>query len=119
MDYWERKEKLFKYVDGVRQFFPLAKEQLDTIARIISKYNSPVKNFLDLGCGDGFIGHFIYELYPNARGVFLDGSKEMIAKAQAKDLKHKSDFIIQNFGESNWLNCFKTKEKYDLIISGY
>lgn len=39
MNYWERKEKLFKYIDGVRQFFPLANEQLDTISRILEKYN--------------------------------------------------------------------------------
>jgi len=47
MKYWDRKEKLFKYIDGVRQFFPLAKEQLDTISRLIEKFNSNINTFLD------------------------------------------------------------------------
>lgn len=119
MKYWERKEKLFKYIDGVRQFFPLAKEQLDVISRIIEKYNPLINNFLDLGCGDGFLGRFIHELYPDAHGVFLDGSKEMIERAKQKDLDGRCDFIIQDFGKDDWTNSIITKEKFDLIISGY
>ena len=34
MIYWNREEKLFKYTDGVRQFFPLTDQQLRIIARI-------------------------------------------------------------------------------------
>jgi len=42
MNYWEQKEKLFKYIDGVGQFFPLASEQLNVISRIIEKYNPAI-----------------------------------------------------------------------------
>jgi len=35
MSYWDKKENLSKYVGGVRQFFPLAEEQLDMISRIM------------------------------------------------------------------------------------
>ena len=119
MKYWERKEKLFKYIDGVRQFFPLANEQLDTISRIIEKYNPSINNFLDLGCGDGFLGNFIYELYPNSHGIFLDGSKEMIEKAKQKELDNKSDFIIQDFSKTDWVNKIRLGENFDLIISGF
>ena len=96
MKYWERKEKLFKYVDGVRQFFPHAKEQLDTISRIIEKFNPSINTFLDLGCGDGYLGYFISSLYPDAHGVFLDLSKEMINKARKKDAGDKFEFFIQD-----------------------
>jgi predicted TPR repeat methyltransferase len=102
MKYWDRKEKLFKYVDGVRQFFPLAKDQLDTISRIIEKFNPSVEFFLDLGCGDGFLGHFINNLYPDSHGVFLDCSKEMILKAQEKDSNNNFEFVVQDFGDSDW-----------------
>ncbi|MFC2098254.1 hypothetical protein ACFLSP_00780 [Bacteroidota bacterium] len=54
MKYWDKKEKLYKYVDGVRQFFPLADDQLKVISRVIDKFNPNIKTFLDLGCGDGF-----------------------------------------------------------------
>ena len=84
MSYWDKKEKLSKYVGGVRQFFPLAEEQLDMISRIIEKFNPSINTFLDLGCGDGFLGYFIYELYPDAHGVFLDRSPEMVQRLKIK-----------------------------------
>lgn len=119
MTYWDRKEKLFKYVDGVRQFFPLAKEQLDTIARIVEKYNPSVTSFLDLGCGDGFVGYFVQELYPNSYGIFLDGSNEMIKKAKAKNSGNHCDYVVQDFGEDNWMESLEVNKSFDLIISGY
>ena len=119
MSYWDKKENLFKYVEGVRQFFPLAEEQLDTISRIIRKFNPSIKTFLDLGCGDGFLGHFIYQLYPDAHGVFLDLSPEMINKAENKDVDHKSEFVVQNFDDPDWYRSILTSRKFDLIISGY
>jgi len=119
MKYWDRKEKLFKYIDGVRQFFPLAKEQLDTISRLIEKFNSNINTFLDLGSGDGFVGHFIYRLFPNSHGVFIDISEEMINKARNKDSNHNSEFIVQDFSNSDWYKSIKSFDKFDLIISGY
>ena len=75
--------------------------------------------FLDLGCGDGFLGRFIYELYPDSKGVFLDISQEMIDKAMEKSLKGSTEFIVQDFGEDNWMSAINSTEKFDLIISGY
>lgn len=119
MNYWERKEKLFKYIDGARQFFPQAKEQLDIISRIVEKYNPAIQHFLDLGCGDGFLGHFIHQLYPTSHGVFLDCSEEMIHKARQRDQESLSEFIVCDFGETNWFETIKTADKFDLIISGF
>ena len=119
MNYWERKEKLYKYIDGARQFFPLASEQLDTISRIIDKYNPSINHFLDLGCGDGFLGHFIKRAYPKSQGVFLDCSNEMIEKAQIKDSKNEHEFIVQDFSNVHWFHIIKSAKKFDLIISGF
>ncbi|MFC2138354.1 class I SAM-dependent methyltransferase [Bacteroidota bacterium] len=119
MEYWERKEKLFKYIEGVRQFFPLAQEQLDIISRILDKYDIPINNFLDLGCGDGFLGNFIHRLFPESHGVFIDCSQEMINKAKERAAKSDSEYIVQDFGEDNWFNEIKSSKKFDLIISGY
>lgn len=119
MKYWDRKEKLFKYVEGVRQFFPLAQEQLDTISRILEKYNIPIHNFLDLGCGDGFLGNFIQRLFPDSHGVFIDISQEMINKAKEKSVKKDTEYLVQDFGEDQWYKAIKSVKKFDLIISGY
>jgi len=119
MNYWDKKEKLKKYAGGVRQFFPLAEEQLDMISRIIEKFNPSINTFLDLGCGDGFLGHFIYQLYPDAHGVFLDYSQEMIEKAKSKDADHNSGFVVMDFADPEWHRSIKTFRKFDLIITGY
>ena len=119
MNYWERKEKLFKYTEGVRQFFPLAEEQLEIISRIIEKFNPGIDSFLDLGCGDGFMGNFIYRLYPGSRGVFLDCSAEMIEKARARNTKKSSEFIVRDLGDKDWYKAIKTAGTFDLVISGY
>ena len=119
MNYWERKEKLFKYVDGVRQFFPLANEQLDVIARIVDKFNPKIESFLDIGCGDGFLGYFIHTLYSDTEGVFLDISNEMIEKAKNKDKNNRFEFIVQDLNEDNWSRKIESQKTFDLIISGY
>ncbi len=119
MNYWEQKEKLGKYIGGIRQYFPLASEQLDTIARIINKFNPQINTFLDLGCGGGFMGFFIYELFPDAHGVFVDVSEEMIKKARSENKKYHSDFIVQDFSKPDWNNSLPENLKFDLVISGY
>ncbi len=119
MIYWEQKEKLEKYIGGVRRFFPLAFEQLDTITRIISKFNPQVVSFLDLGCGDGFMGYYIFELFPESHGVFVDLSHEMIKKAAERRNTFQADFFVQDFSKEDWINSLPKELTYDLIISGY
>jgi len=119
MNYWERRDKLFKYTGGTRQFFPLAQEQLETVSRIIDTHNKDIISFLDLGCGDGFMGKFIYDMYPNSEGIFLDTSTEMIRKAQESGLKASTKFIVQDFGNDDWTSSLKSKTDFDLIISGF
>ena len=119
MIYWEQREKLDKYVGGIRRFFPLALEQLDTIARIISKFNPRVNSFLDLGCGDGFMGYYVFELFPESQGVFVDLSHEMIKRAEEKNSTFHADFCVCDFSKKDWINSLQIKRKYDLIISGY
>lgn len=118
-NYWERKDKLFKYTDGVRQFFPLATEQLETIDRLIDKFKPDLNSFLDLGCGDGFLGYFVHGQYPGSKGVFLDVSQQMIRKARSKDPEHRMEFVVRDFGEAAWFDSVASLGKFDLVISGY
>jgi SAM-dependent methyltransferase len=119
LKYWDRQEKLFKYTEGVRQFFPLADDQLKIIARMIDKFIPAIETFLDLGCGDGFLGHFIHKLFPDASGVFIDISEEMINKARARDMVHNPVFIIEDFGNPDWYKSISDFRNFDLVISGY
>jgi tRNA (cmo5U34)-methyltransferase len=92
---------------------------LDTIARILGKYRPGIDSFLDLGCGDGFLGYFLHELYPDAHGVFVDISSEMIEKAGRKSPDPAYEFIVKDSGKSNWYKSIRSAEKFDLVISGY
>ena len=119
MNYWERQEKLFRYIGGPRQFFPLSKESLDAISRILEKSGINVTTFLDLGCGDGYMGYFIKELFPDAKGVFLDISKEMIAKAREKNVQNNIEFVVEDFAEDNWRESITSTDKFDVVVSGF
>lgn len=96
MTYWNQKDKQFKYISGVRQFFPLAEEQLAIISRIIDKYNPDISNFLDLGCGDGFMEKYIHHKAPDTTGVFLDISPQMIEQAKANNPMESAEFVVQD-----------------------
>ncbi|HKI89589.1 MAG TPA: class I SAM-dependent methyltransferase [Draconibacterium sp.] len=119
MNYWEQKEKLGKYIGGIRQFFPLASEQLDVIARIIYRFNPEVKTFLDLGCGDGFMGYYVFEMFPDSRGIFMDASNEMITRAKAKQNSFQAEFLVGDFSHADWIKPLPENVKFDLVISGY
>ena len=119
MKYWDKKEKLVKYTEGARRFFPLAEEQLQVIGRIIDKFSPGISSFLDLGCGDGFMGRFIQSLFLDASAVFLDISGKMIEKARAKDRGRNSIFVIGDFGKPGWKDVLEPGKKFDLVISGY
>jgi SAM-dependent methyltransferase len=72
-----------------------------------------------LGCGAGFMGYFINELFPDAHGVFVDVSEEMIQKARAENKNYHFDFIVQDFSKPDWSKSLPETLKFDLVISGY
>jgi tRNA (cmo5U34)-methyltransferase len=119
MKYWDKKEKLVKYVDGVRQFFPLASDQLEIISRVIAKFNPEVRTFMDLGCDDGMMGRYVHQLYPESYGVYLDVSGKMINKAREKVTARHAQFIVADLDDAGWPDKISGAGPFDLIISGY
>jgi tRNA (cmo5U34)-methyltransferase len=115
--YWKRKQSVEHYLSGVRKSFPLVNEQIDTILRMINYFNPNIESFLELGCGDGFLGKIISHEY-GIEGTYLDCSEEMINKAK-QNIGGKAKFIVQDFGDDEWTNSLKSKDRFDLIISGF
>ena len=74
--YWKRKQNVEQYLGGVRESFPLVSEQIDAILRIINYFNPNIESFLDLGCGDGFLGKIISHEY-GSEGTYLDCSENI------------------------------------------
>jgi len=118
---WKTQDLTSNFLTGVRGALPLAAEQIDLIVRLVDAACPTVDRFLDLGCGDGILGHAVLERYPNAEGVFLDFSEPMIEAAQKRLASHldQAIFIMQDYGDPLWLESVQELAPFDLIISGF
>ena len=66
-------------------------------------------NFLDLGCGNGWVVRKMNEEKHCLNAVGIDGADEMIKNAKSRD--QKNEYILAD------INSFEPKRKFDLIHS--
>lgn len=118
---WKTEELSKTFIEGVRGAIPLAAEQIDVMLRVIKATQPKVETFLDLGCGDGILGRAILQHYPEAKGVFLDFSESMLqaAKSHFKNNFGYLKFVVQDFGEKQWVNSISETSPFDVIVSGF
>lgn len=118
---WKNSDLVTDFVSRVRRGVPLAAAQLDIMMRVVEKRGAPVRNFIDLGCGDGILAATLLSEYPNARGVLVDFSTPMI-QAALRNLKAHSrhlHFSTLDFAEPGWFETISTHGPFDTIVSGY
>ena len=115
---WRDAELAQFFLTGVRGAIPLADTQLEVISRIVREFVPEVRNFIDLGCGDGVIGRYIHDQYPAAKGIYLDYSEPMIAELRKK-VKYESHVITGDYSKEHWLSLIEKDRPFDLILSGY
>ncbi len=118
---WQSAEVAHGYLEGMRGAIPLAAEQLDVMMRVIRAARPELKTFMDIGCGDGILGHTILAHYPDAQGILLDFSEPMIEAAQHKLAANRMQlqFITEDYGNPEWVNAVKTYSPFDAIVSGF
>ncbi|MEO5802462.1 MAG: class I SAM-dependent methyltransferase [Verrucomicrobiota bacterium] len=68
-------------MDGVRGAIPLASEQIDVMLRLLSAQETPIPEFLDIGCGDDILAAAIFGKFPEAEGTLIDFSRPMLKSA--------------------------------------
>ncbi len=87
---WKDGDLSRHFLKNIRRAVPMSDEQLEVMLRVIEGAMPDVKNFLDLGCGDGALGRLILSKYPNAKGLLLDLSEPMIddARLMCKEPQH-------------------------------
>jgi tRNA (cmo5U34)-methyltransferase len=118
MHAWKNQSIVENFLINTRKAIPLGGEQLDILLRLISKSQSSVKNFIDLGCGDGILSHTILTQFPEAHGLLLDYSSSMIEAAKKRMSIFKNQTISQcDLSNNTWKS--KVNEKPEVIVSGF
>ena len=118
---WKDQTLVKNYLSGVRGAIPMANEQIDMMLRVISTLKPDgVKNFIDLGCGDGVLAEQILHAYPHAQGTLIDFSAGMLSAAEERmaDFTDHLTLIELDYGDPTWTESVKD-QSYDLIVSGF
>jgi SAM-dependent methyltransferase len=118
---WKTSAVAKVYLEGVRAAIPLAQEQLDVMLRLLAAGERPVRDFLDLGCGDGALAAAIFEHFPQARGVLVDFSEPMLEAARARFARQSDAVRCVNadYGAASWTASAHAFGPFDAIVSGY
>ncbi len=118
---WQSAEVAHGYLEGMRGAIPLAAEQIDVMMRVIRATRPELKTFMDVGCGDGILGHTLLAHYPDAQGVLLDFSEPMIEAARHKlaTSRMQLQFITEDYGNSQWVKAATAYGLFDAIVSGF
>ncbi len=125
---WKDPELVKSYLLQTRKGLPLARIQLDVMMRVIAGAKSasgqgeqPVRNFLDLGCGDGILAATILDKYPHAKGTLVDFSMPMV-QAAVRNLQAYSKSLhvtSVDYSDPAWFDIVFTHAPFDAVVSGY
>ncbi len=117
---WKQSAVVNRYLSS-RVAIPMVTEQIGVMMSILKSRSHPVRNFIDLGCGDGILGVTILNEYPSARGVLADFSEPMLAQAKEQLKEFSSQFVFENldYGDSAWVNRMQAYGPFDAVVSSY
>ena len=89
------------HINAVNQMFDLIKNKSEVFNKSFQ--------FLDIGCGNGWVVRKISKFQNCKLAEGVDGASEMIKKARLKD--NKNNYYLQNIEQ--WI----PRQKYDIIFS--
>ena len=117
---WQSAALTEQFLNGVRGAIPLAQAQIDVMQRMARAAKPEIDSFLDLGCGDGILGHALLSLAPQAQGVFLDFSEPMLDAARKRlGTGDNLTFIARDYGQPAWVESVRAFAPFDVIVSGF
>ncbi len=117
---WKQSAVVNRYLSS-RMAIPMVPEQIGIMMSILRSRGQPVRNFIDLGCGDGILGATILNEYPSAHGVLADFSEPMLVQAreQLKDFSSQLVFENLDYGDPDWVSRMQAYGPFDAIVSSY
>ena len=125
---WKDPGLVDNYLRKARKGVPLAQTQLDVMMRVIAgAKDSPtqaeqqVRNFLDLGCGDGILAAAILEKYPFAKGTLVDFSMPMIQAALRNLQAYSKSLHVSSvdYSDPSWFDIISSHAPFDTVVSGF
>ena len=125
---WKDPGLVEDYLRPARKGVPLAQIQLDVMMRVIAGAKNafelgeqPVRNFLDLGCGDGILAATILEKYPFARGTLVDFSMPMIQATIRKLQAYSKSLHVSSvdYSDPSWFDIISSHAPFDVVVSGF
>ena len=123
---WQATRLANTYLDGVRAAIPLAAEQIDVIMRLCRAARPQARTLLDLGCGDGILGHALLDAHADAdiTAVFADFSPRMLDAAQLRLNGYKGHFVQVDYARPDWVNYVRYPlpdgiDGFDIVVSGF
>lgn len=120
-DVWKASSVVKYYFEGTRRGIPLAAEQFDVMVRVLKAAPIPIARFLDLGCGDGVIGHVLLQAFPESSGVFVDFSAPMLDAARGRLAAYdvRAALAQADYGDPNWIDAVAQHAPFDAVVSGF
>ncbi len=125
---WKDPGLVDNYLRQARKGVPLAQIQLDVMMRVIAgakdspaQAAQPVRNFLDLGCGDGILAAMILEKYPLAKGTLVDFSMPMIQAAVRNLQAYSKSLHVSSvdYSDPSWFDIISSHAPFDAVVSGF
>ena len=103
---WQTEALARTFLSGVRGAIPGAQAQVDVLLHIVDQWTPNPRAVLDLGCGDGILGHAVLERHPGTRVWFLDFSAPMLAAARERlAADARASFVQADLATSDWLRA--------------
>jgi tRNA (cmo5U34)-methyltransferase len=117
---WKTKKLANTFLEGVRRAIPGADLQFAVMGKIADRWCVSPKRILDLGCGDGILGHFLLDRFPIANGLFLDFSDPMLDAARTKVGSLRNATVAKvDFASPQWQDMAKSHGPFDIVVSGF
>ncbi len=118
---WQGDGTVRYYLDSVRGAIPFAAEQVAIVLRMVERGRQPMARFLDVGCGDGFLGAVMLGVYPQATGVLVDFSAPMLQAARERlaGLPSAPVVVVADLASPAWIEGVREYAPFDAVVSAF
>ena len=123
---WQASGLANTYLDGVRGAIPLASVQIEILVRLALAAQPAARSVLDLGRGDGILGHALLDAYNGTvtTAVFADFSPRMLEAARGRLSGYDTQFLEIDYAQPNWVEPVGNAlppgcAGYNVIVTGF